>query len=104
MLCCVARYDQEGGGKQIVPWIRSDETGEWIAKGPPSPRPLFNLDQLAARPDAPVLVVEGEKAAVGLDGFGGTAALLPGSVVTTSMGGAKAARKTDWGPSPSGTW
>jgi hypothetical protein len=43
-------------------------------------------------------VVEGEKAAAGLEGHGGAAALLPDYVVTTSMGGAKAAHKTDWGP------
>jgi hypothetical protein len=67
-------------------------------EGAPAPRPLFNLDQLAARPDAPVLVVEGEKAAVGLDGSSGAAALLPEYVVTTSVSGAKAAAKSDWSP------
>ncbi|HEV2604615.1 MAG TPA: hypothetical protein VGU24_13210, partial [Microvirga sp.] len=56
----VARYEPEGSRKQIVPWTRSEKSGEWQPKGSPAPRPLFNLDQLAARPDAPVLVVEGE--------------------------------------------
>jgi hypothetical protein len=29
----------------------------------PDARPLYNLDKLAAHPDAPVIVTEGEKAA-----------------------------------------
>jgi hypothetical protein len=36
---------------------------DWYFKAAPKPRPLYGLDRLAARPDAPVLVVEGEKAA-----------------------------------------
>ena len=32
-------------------------------KAPPSPSPLYGLDRLAERPDAAVLMVEGEKAA-----------------------------------------
>ncbi len=99
ILAYVARYEPRGETKQIIPWTPTSETADqWQPKAPPAPRPLFNLDQLAARPDAPVLIVEGEKAAVGLDGRGGAAALLPGYVVTTSMSGAKAAGKTDWSP------
>ena len=31
--------------------------------GFPNPRPLYNLDKLSARPEAPTMIVEGEKAA-----------------------------------------
>ncbi len=50
---------------------RLDKTG-WHPKAPPDPRPLYGLDRLAARPGAPVLLPEGEKAA----DAGGT--LFPG--------------------------
>jgi hypothetical protein len=96
----ICRYEPPGGTKQVLPWTYwDDENGTgWRAKAPPSPRALFNLDQLAQLPGAPILIVEGEKAAVGLNGQGGAAALLPDHVVTTSMSGAKAAAKSDWSP------
>ena len=54
--------------------------------------PLFNLPELLSRPDAVVLVVEGEKTALAA-GRG-----LPGAVVVTSAFGAGSAAKTDWAP------
>jgi hypothetical protein len=39
-----------------------DRTG-WHFKAPPWPGPLYGLDRLAAQPDAPVVICEGEKAA-----------------------------------------
>ena len=56
------------------------------------PRPLYGLQGLAQRPDAPVLVTEGEKAA---DAAG---ALLPAIVAVTSPNGSKSAGKADWSP------
>lgn len=56
------------------------------------PRPLYHLDQIAARPDATVLVVEGEKTA------DAATALLPHVVVTCWQGGAKAIQAADWTP------
>src|SRR3990167_1407261 len=65
----------------------------WAAKGPPKPYLLYNLPRLAETPDAPVLLVEGEKAA---DRAG---AYLPNAwVVTTSFGGSSAAKHSDWSP------
>jgi ABC-type uncharacterized transport system permease subunit len=49
-----------GERKQFIPltfWADG-----WKAKAPPEPRPLYGLDRLAARPAAPVLLCEGEKA------------------------------------------
>lgn len=58
------------------------------------PRPLYRLDELAARPNDQVLVVEGEKAA---DAAARLLAGLP-ITVTTWPGGAKAMRYADWSP------
>ncbi len=59
---------------------------------PPAPRPLFGLDRLAARPDAPVLVVEGEKAA------DAATELFPGHACLSWQGGTNATAKADWTP------
>jgi hypothetical protein len=58
----------------------------------PEPRPLFNLDLLAAKPDAPVLVCEGEKSAAR------AARIFPKSVCITSPGGCKAWKQAYWSP------
>jgi predicted P-loop ATPase len=58
----------------------------------PTPRPLYRLPDLANRPDAPVLVVEGEKAA------DAAAALFPAVVVVSWSNGSKAVDLVDWSP------
>jgi uncharacterized protein (DUF927 family) len=64
----------------------------WDWRNLPEPRPLYRLDALAARADAPILIVEGEKSAdAAVD-------LLPDMVATTTMNGAQGTRKTDFGP------
>jgi len=85
----VARYDPPGERKQIVPWTFSSDgwgMGQW-----PVPRPLYRLQELEARPEDPVLVVEGEKAA-------DAAAALTGSpyVAVTWPGGAQALNRANW--------
>ena len=85
-----ARWDRPGGGKEIRPLVCQD--GRWRQKGIPIPRPIYNLRVLYERPDAPVLVVEGEKTS---DDAG---KLFSSYVPTTSMGGANAARLSDWAP------
>jgi putative DNA primase/helicase len=57
-----------------------------------TPRPLYGLQGLAERPDAQVVVTEGEKAA---DAAG---TLLPAMVAVTSPNGSKSAGKADWSP------
>ena len=64
----------------------------WRARAVPAPRRLYRLPELVADPAAPVIVTEGEKKADGVS------ALFPGYVGTTSMGGAGAARLSDWSP------
>lgn len=90
----VARFDQADGGKVVLPltlW-RTGGRLRWAWKGFPEPRPLYGLERLAARPGAPVLVVEGEKTA------DSAAERLPGFVVVTWPGGSKAVGKVDWSP------
>jgi putative DNA primase/helicase len=89
--------------RKITPTIRyarlpggsdGDHVEAWCHWRFEKPRPLYHLDQLAARPGDQVLVVEGEKAA------DAAARLLSGLpiTVTTWPGGAKAMRHVDWSP------
>src|SRR5260221_251611 len=50
----------------------------------------LQLDKLAGRPDAPVIICEGEKSAEA------AAVIFPKSVAVTAPGGANAADKADW--------
>ena len=63
----VYRFVKSDGGKEVLPvvWARHAESGaeEWRWMAFPKPRPLYGLDRLAAKPDATVLLVEGEKCA-----------------------------------------
>lgn len=96
LLMVVGRYrEPKTGEKTYRPWAAVRRAGrvEWAPKGLPPPRPLYRLQLLAALPAAPVLVVEGEKAADAAQ------ALLGGGwVVTTSPNGSKAAKQSDWRP------
>ena len=86
----VARYEPTDGRKQYVPWTATDNgwgAGQW-----PEPRPLYGLDKLAARPSAPVIVTEGEKAADAAQ------IIAPDYVAVTWPGGAQAWAKADWSP------
>jgi len=85
----ICRFDTPDG-KQILPRTYDGTTWRW--KGIPAPRPLYNLHNLADRPDAPVIVTEGEKAA------DAAALLLPDCVTATTPNGAKAANKADLSP------
>jgi len=90
LLFVVCRFDPPGARKEIVPLSCGAEGWRW--KAPPEPRPLYGLDRLAARPAAPVLVVEGEKAADAAVG------IFPNFAVVTWPGGAQAVSKADWTP------
>lgn len=63
----------------------------WCVVAFPEPRPLYGLAELAARPQAPVIVtVEGEKAS------DAGRRLLPEYVVVTWPGGSKSITHVDW--------
>ncbi|MDZ5647155.1 DUF927 domain-containing protein [Nitrospirillum sp. BR 11828] len=95
ILMVVRRFDRPEGGKKFeqVTFRRfANDVRRWVPKALPEPRPLYGLANLAARPDAPVMVVEGEKTA------DAAAALFPDHVIVTSPGGANAVGKADWSP------
>lgn len=77
-------------GKRIRPLHWDGTAWRWAA--PPAPRPLLNLAALHAKPQASVLIVEGEKAA------DAAARLFPKMVITTWPSGCKATGKADWSP------
>lgn len=89
----VARFET-ASGKVVLPTTFGELQGQrgWHWKGLPAPRPLYHLGELVKRPDAPVLVVEGEKTA------DAALKLFPDYVCVTSSGGSNAANNSDWGP------
>lgn len=98
VLLYVARFDPEGIRKQILPrsWCEHpDGSPRWTWRGitGASKRPLYGLDRLAAFPDAPVLVVEGEKAA-----DAGQALLGPDWAVVAWLGGSETADRVNVKP------
>jgi putative DNA primase/helicase len=94
LLGYVWRFELAAGGKEFAPltYCEGKDGGrrEWRWKAWGEPRPLYGLARLAQRPQAPVLVVEGEKAA------DAAAELLPDYVTVTSPNGSQSARKADW--------
>lgn len=91
----VARFVAPDGGKVILPLSYGrlgDGAPGWRWKAFAPPRPLYGLHRLSSVPDAPVLIVEGEKTCVAAQ------QLLPGYVCLTWSFGAKSAARTDWSP------
>ena len=86
LIFVVLRFDKKGERKKILP-LRCERLIGCLPKLSlrhlDNPRPLYNLHHLADRPDAPVIVVEGEKAA------DAAAAIFPDYVCTTWIGGAQ---------------
>lgn len=76
-----------------ITWcIGPDGAMQWAVQHFPRPRPLFGLDALHDKPDAPVLMPEGEKCRVA-----GAGALAMYAVVSWP-GGGKGIRYVDWSP------
>lgn len=94
LICYVVRWINNEGDKIVHPlsWCTLGDGGEgWAAKGPPDAiKPVYRLKELDARPDAVVVVCEGEKAADAAQ------FLLPDHVCIAWLGGANCASKPDW--------
>jgi len=97
----VVRFEKPDGGKDVLPYTfcgTTDEDAEgtppsdggWRFLAPAAPRSLYGLNHLAGRPDAPVLICEGEKT------VDAASELFPAYVCVTSQGGAKAGHMADW--------
>lgn len=94
LLGYVLRIDR-GSKKQVFPLTYCDNgRGQriWRKKALPKPRPLYGLDRLARLPNAPVLVVEGEKTADAAQ------ALCPSWAVVSWSNGSEAVKTADWEP------
>ena len=90
----IFRVDFEGGGKRFWPvhcWVDASDQVQVECAFPHGLLPLFNWTSFAHDPDAPVLVVEGEKTAKA------ASALLPDFLAITSPCGAYNTSLADWG-------
>jgi putative DNA primase/helicase len=88
----ILRWDTPNGKKiGARTWGTLNGVEGWHPKQATA-RDLYGLELLAARPNDPVLVVEGEKACEA------ARSKFPGYVVVTWSGGTEAVRKTDWTP------
>lgn len=65
---------------------------QWCLQHFPDPRPLLGLADIAAKPEAPVLIVEGEKCRAAAAGA------WPAFAVATWPGGSNGIGKVDWTP------
>lgn len=88
----VARFDRSDGGKDVLPIRLIEGKHRWKGYTGEERPPIYGLDRLAKRPDAPVLVVEGEKTA------DAAAKLFPNHVCITWQGGSKRVDRVDWSP------
>lgn len=91
LLGYVVRGDRTDGTKAWVKPAVWTEAG-WKCQAFPTPRPLYGLAELAARPDATVLIVEGEKTTCA------ARELFEDYVCITWPGGASAVKHADWRP------
>lgn len=88
----IHRFDPPWADRKIFIPLTYWPDGVWRWEGCPAPRPLYGLDRLAARPQAPVLLAEGEKAA------DAAARLSPDHVCITTPNGAASPDKADFSP------
>ena len=91
----VYRFKTSDDGKETPPlvWARHEVSGaeEWRWMVFPEPRPLYGLDRLAAKPEATIIVTEGEKCADVAH------AELANLVSISWSGGGNAVDKAYWG-------
>ena len=94
LLGYVCRFDSEDGKELRPRFLCKGPNGQqaWRWKAPQKPRPLYSPDQLAKKPDAMVLVVEGEKTA------DAARERFPDLVVVSPMNGAQSPHLADWTP------
>jgi len=84
----MARINMSNGKKTFRAWHRGQDGKIALAKPPIKKLPLYNSDRLPDDQTVPIWVVEGEKCAEALAGFG-----VP---VVTSANGAGSAKHSDW--------
>jgi putative DNA primase/helicase len=99
LVCMVTRIDHDNGNKVYMTYCwgqeRSETTPRWFWKGFPNKGPyIYGAEKLAAKPDAFIVLVEGEKCADALN-----ANLVNRNIIAvSSKGGANNAHNIDWSP------
>ena len=90
-LAYATRFDLPDGKAVLPLWYGKygSNNPQWTWKALPEPRPLYGLAKLAAMPDAPILIVEGEKTADAAQAY------FPHRVALTWSGGSNAVGKAD---------
>ena len=94
LLGYVCRY-QDGDKKVPLTWTWGTDGTKpmgWAIKGFTTPRPLFGLNRLAARPSSQVIMGEGEKTVSAIE------ALFPGQVAVGWPGGTNGVAHVDFSP------
>jgi uncharacterized protein (DUF927 family) len=93
LVACVVRCDKNIEGDEVKSFaqysfdrIKRKWQASWSGDG----KPLYNLPEIAKRPDVPVMIVEGEKTAEA------ARLLFPSYVVTTCSMGAVSPRSSNW--------
>ena len=84
----MCRFDKKDGSKEFRPYVKFGGIFKW--EGFPEPRPLYNLPVLKEKPDAKILLVEGEKTCLVAE------RIFPDMAVLTWPHGAKSWAKVDW--------
>lgn len=97
LLYCVCRWDGTENGKEILPlvWARRESDGkeDWRYMAPPRPRPMYGLWKLTEfPPNAPIMLVEGEKCADFAQ------AMFPKTILMSWQGGSNAWTMADFSP------
>lgn len=92
LLGYILRFDMQDGRKEFRPLTLWAANGRliWKWQGWSQPRPLYGQEHLAANPEAPVVICEGEKAA------DAARVLLPDMIAITNPGGSNGAACADW--------
>ena len=83
---------EDGDKKDVLPLRVIDGRPRWKGWTGEERKPIYNIDLLARRPNASLLIVEGEKTA------DAARKLFPDRVVLTWQGGSKAVKNVDWQP------
>ena len=88
------RFHDTDGSKQVFPqtYVERDGKRYWTWAGFPKPRPIYGLPKLREKPDAPVLIVEGEKTA------DAASVLFPSLACISWVGGTDGITHIDWSP------
>ena len=93
--CSAQRALDTQSGKVVLPQVYGSVAKtyqKWVWKALADNRPLYGLNKLQTMPNAPVLLVEGEKTADAAQN------ILPDYAVLSWSGGCKAVRKFDFSP------